>query len=247
MKAMIFAAGLGTRLKPITDTIPKALVTIQSVTMLEIAIRKLINAGVDSLIINIHYRGEQIKDFLKANRNFGINIQLSDESDLLLDTGGGLEKAKHFFDKNESFFLYNVDILTETNMKKMWNVHQSGNNLATLLLNERTSDRNFLFDDNQILCGWTSHSKKQTIVSSGIPKVLYHKAFCGIHVVSPLFFNFLEDFKMKQVFSIVDVYLKIAETQTIKGYIDNESYWNDVGKPENLNDAQKYFSEKLWN
>ena len=147
MKAMIFAAGKGTRLQPLTNSTPKALIKICGVPLLEIVIKKLINSGINEIIINIHYLADQIIEFLKINNNFGIDIIVSDETDSLLDTGGGLKKASIFFDKNNPFIVHNVDVLSNVNIEEMLNFHIANKALATLAVRKRTSSRYFLFNN----------------------------------------------------------------------------------------------------
>src|ERR1035437_430043 len=154
MKAMIFAAGLGTRLKPITDNLPKALVPITGKPLLEHTILKLKSAGFDEIIVNIHHFPDQIIDFLKVNNNFGIRIEVSDERDQLLDTGGGIRKAKQFFDNGEPFLVHNVDILSNVDLAELYNQHLRTNSLATLVVSQRDTFRYLLFDNNLRLNGW---------------------------------------------------------------------------------------------
>ena len=155
MKAMIFAAGLGSRLKPLTDTMPKALVPIAGRPMLEHVILKLKAAGFTEIVINIHHFGEQILDFLKANENFGLIIHISDERDLLLDTGGGVKKARSFFENSdEPFLIHNVDILSDVNLKDLYDYHLQSGAVATLLASQRKTSRYLLFDAGKRLCGW---------------------------------------------------------------------------------------------
>ena len=160
---MIFAAGLGTRLKPLTDRIPKALVPVNGIPMLQHVILKLKQAGFTEIVINIHHFGEQIIDFLQAHQNFGITIHISDEREELLDTGGGIKKAIPFFSGNEPFLVHNVDILSDTDLKALYDYHQQSTNDATLLVSQRETSRYLLFDkDNARLCGWINKQTLQT-------------------------------------------------------------------------------------
>ena len=232
MKAMIFAAGLDTRLKPLTDSVPKALVIIKNKTLLEHAIQKLRTAGVTEIIVNVHHLSDQIITFLEQN-DFGINISISDETDLLRDTGGGLKKVQHFFD-DQAFILYNVDILTDINLKGVYQKHLQNNPLATLVVRKRETSRYLLFDDNYRLCGWENvKTKKQKIALDHTP--LNQFAFSGIHIVSPEIFKLMPE---KDVFSIIDLYLGIAGKYEIKAHVDQSDFWIDLGKYEqykNLN------------
>ena len=162
MKAMIFAAGLGSRLKPLTDTMPKALVPIAGHPMLEHVILKLKAAGFTEIVINIHHFGEQILDFLEANENFGLIIHISDERDLLLDTGGGIKKARSFFENSdEPFLIHNVDILSDVNLKELYDYHLRSGAVATLLASQRKTSRYLLFDTDKRLCGWINKDTEQ--------------------------------------------------------------------------------------
>lgn len=157
MKAMIFAAGTGSRLKPLTDHTPKALIPIGGKPMLEHVILKLKSSGFDQIVINIHHLGNQIVDFLEANNNFGVRIEISDESDYLLDTGGGIKKATSLLCGNEPFLIHNVDILSNVDLKKLYDTHVQTNPLATLLVSQRNTSRYLLFNKENRLCGWRNH------------------------------------------------------------------------------------------
>ena len=157
MKAMIFAAGTGSRLKRLTAHTPKALIPIGGKPMLEHVILKLKSSGFDQIVINIHHLGNQIVDFLEANNNFGVRIEISDESDYLLDTGGGIKKATSLLCGNEPFLIHNVDILSNVDLKKLYDTHVQTNPLATLLVSQRNTSRYLLFNKENRLCGWRNH------------------------------------------------------------------------------------------
>jgi len=234
MKAMIFAARLGTRLRPLTDERPKALVEINGVPLLEIAIRRLQEAGVQEMVINIHHFGEQIEAFLHRNTFPGLRIALSDERDLLLDTGGALKKAAWFFDDGKPFLVYNADILTTLDLKALYAAQFASGAIATLAVRERSSSRAFLFDAEGRLSGWrNSATGAERICRQASP--LQALAFSGIHVIDPRLFGYLPD---KEVFSIVDVYLDVASAEPILAYRHEADLWLDVGKPEQLAQAQ---------
>ena len=239
MKAMIFAAGLGTRLKPLTDSIPKALVPIAGKPLLEHVILKLKTAGFDEIIVNVHHFPDQIIDFLKANNNFDIRIEVSDERDQLLDTGGGIRKAKHFFDDGQPFLVHNVDILSDIDLTELFQQHLVTDSLATLVVSRRDTFRYLLFNDDQRLCGWinektgeTKHIRFDDI--SGFNKL----AFAGIQVLSPRVFELMETFDAK--FPIMDFYLSNAQTQVIKGFIPTDLHMLDVGKLNVLDEAERF-------
>lgn len=243
MKAMIYAAGLGTRLKPLTDTKPKALVEIHNTPLLEIAIRKLIKFGFDEIIINIHHHAEQIKDFIKKNNSFGIRIEFSDESGLLLDTGGGLKKAFWFFDDFKPFLVYNVDILTDLDLKRIYNFHISKDTLVTLAVRKRTTSRYLLFDDNAQLCGWENTKLNIKKIIAIKATELNPFAFSGIHVINPSLFMLMTE---EGYFSIIDVYLRLARKQRILAYNHDNTFWMDLGRKENLEEAEKLTDERLF-
>ena len=235
MKAMIFAAGLGTRLRPFTNDRPKALVEVNGVPLLEIAIQRLKAAGVEEIIINVHHFASQIEAFLQENRSFGIRIELSDEREQLLDTGGGLKKAAWFFDDGRPFFAYNADILTTLDLKTMYAAHRVSDALATLAVQSRESTRAFLFDDAGRLSGWRNVARQaERIVRPAV--ALHPMAFSGIHVISPGLFRYMPD---ETVFSIVDVYLDVASREPVMAYPHDHDLWIDVGKPGALAEAQK--------
>ena len=236
MKAMILAAGYGTRLKPLTDKIPKALIEVDQTPLLELVIKKLIATGVTEIIINIHHFAEQIKLFIKEKKYFGVHIEFSQESEIL-GTGGGLKKAAHFFDDNTSFFLYNVDILSTIDLSEMYQYHIKKNSFATLALKQRETKRYFVIDDNNFICGHENTSKKiRRMKRKPIGKVRL-MPFCGIHVISPKIFEYLNQAGQ---FSIVDVYLDLIEKGLpVVGYQSDQFYWKDIGKIEALDQVKK--------
>jgi len=236
---MIFAAGLGTRLKPLTDNLPKALIPIAGKPLLEHVILKLKASGFDEIIVNVHHFPDQIIDFLKANDNFGIRIEVSDERDLLLDTGGGIRKAAWFFDDGNPFLVHNVDILSNVDLKALYNQHLRTNSLATLVVSQRDTFRYLLFDDNLRLNGWINE-KTGEAKPLNLKKIeLYNKlAFAGIQVLSPSVFELMEPLELK--FPIMDFYLSNAKTQTISGFVPENFKMMDVGKLDVLDEAEKF-------
>lgn len=233
MKAMILAAGLGTRLKPLTDSIPKALIKIKGKTLLEIALNNLIKSGFNNIIINVHHHSGQIIQFLNKNK-FNADITISDETDKLLDTGGGLKKAKLFFDDNSPFLVYNVDIISNLDLKKLYTFHTETSAIATLVVRKRESGRYLLFNSKNILCGWRNAKSGETkLIRSD--KLQYEFAFSGIQVLDPEILSLMPD---DNVFSLIDLYLNVGSKHNISAFIDDESYWLDVGIPENLKAAE---------
>jgi NDP-sugar pyrophosphorylase family protein len=235
MKAMILAAGLGTRLRPLTDHIPKALIKIGGTPLLEFAIKKLYHFGFEDIIINVHHYPDMIINFLESNNNFGANISISDERDMLLDTGGGLKKASPFFTESEPFLIYNSDIITDLNLMELYNYHLKQNAICTLAVRERETSRYFIFDENNALCGWwnkTTGEKKSVRWSDSGFKAM---AFSGIQIIDPVALNLFPD---KNVFSLVEYYLLIAHNHKVESFDHTQTRWVDIGKPETLKQMQ---------
>jgi NDP-sugar pyrophosphorylase family protein len=240
MKAMILAAGLGTRLRPLTNDRPKALVTIAGRTLLEITLSRLRFFGVSDVIVNVHHHAEMIVDYLKAHDNFGMRIELSRE-EKLLDTGGGLKNAAHFFSDSlhEPFILHNVDVLSSIDLEYMVSFHSKQRALATLAVQQRESSRQLLFDEVGQLCG----RRIVRAAKAEVPETEWARpaaqaqplAFSGIHVLSPLIFTKMEE---QGAFSIIDAYLHLAsQGEKIVAFRADGYYWRDLGRPENLIEA----------
>lgn len=242
MKAMIFAAGLGTRLKPFTDHMPKALVPVAGKPMLEHVINKLKSAGVDEIVINVHHFAQQIIDFLKEKDNFGIKIWISDETEELLETGGGIKKAAPFF--NEPFLVHNADILSNVDLKSMYDYHLTNGNDATLLVSSRKTVRYLLLDDTNRLRGWVNKETLQTKPEGFIyqPEVQKEYAFGGIHIISPTLFKYMGN-QWTGKFSIMDFYLQTCKEAQLGGYIKEDLQLIDIGKPEMLAKAEEFIHQ----
>jgi NDP-sugar pyrophosphorylase family protein len=237
MKAMILAAGLGTRLRPLTDDRPKALVTVAGRTLLEIALARLRSFGVTDVIVNAHHHAQMIVEYLKAHDNFGMRIEVSREAELL-DTGGGLKNAAHFFSDSlqEPFILHNVDVLSSIDLGQMVRFHTEQHAPVTLAVQQRESSRQLLFDEAGQLCGRRvmrgpkAESEPDQLVRPAAQ--LQPLAFSGIHVLSPQIFAKMEE---QGAFSIIDAYLHLAsQGEKIVAFRADESYWRDLGRPENL-------------
>jgi NDP-sugar pyrophosphorylase family protein len=246
MKAMIFAAGLGTRLRPLTNDRPKALVEVGGVAMLERVINRLKLHGITEIVINIHHFGEKIIEFIKENNNFGITIHISDERDLLLDTGGGILKAQQWLDGNEPIIIHNADILTDFDLHKMVEQHINSNADATLLVADRKTARYFYIGENNRLNGWTNIStgevKPADYIALNTDKL---RAFGGVHIVSPSIFSELQNYSTEPKFSITPFYIDRCKDLKIMGYTPNEKYqWHDIGKIESIAIAEQEFIEK---
>jgi len=235
MQAMIFAAGLGTRLKPLTDHLPKALVPVNGKPLLQWNIEKLKAAGFTKIVVNVHHFPTLIRDFLESNKNFGIDILLSDEQDELLDTGGGLFKASGFFSSKKPVLAHNVDVISTLDFRDLMRYHSEHTALATLAVRQRNTQRYLLFDSSMRLKGWTNTSTNE-ILNIGDQTVEAYRllAFSGIQVISPEIFR--KETRQGK-FSIIDTYLKLARENTIIGYVDNSSFWMDLGRKEQLAEA----------
>ena len=234
---MLFAAGLGTRLKPFTDNHPKALATVNGKTLLEHNIRYLQRYGIYEVVINVHHFADQIEKILKDNNNFGSVVSISDERDMLLDTGGGIKKASSFFEWARPVVVMNVDVLTNLNLKNLIEAHQSNDVIATLAVMKRNSSRQLLYDEHMLLCGWANNQTgAQRIAREAI--WLQPFAFSGIQVISPAIIN--APFNGK--FSIIEVYLHYAKEHLIKGYDHTGDIFIDVGKPESIIEAEQIFT-----
>ena len=243
MKAMIFAAGMGTRLKPMTDNTPKALIPINGRPMLEHVILKLKDAGFHQIVINVHHLGDQIIDFLATNNNFGVQIHISDERDRLLDTGGGIRKARRFFENSdEPFLVHNVDILSDMNLKELYDFHLRNGSVATLLASRRKTSRYLLFNTERKLRGWINKDTGQ-VKPEGFhyDESLYREyAFSGIHVFSPAVFRLMEAPRWEGKFSIMDFYLATCGQTDYSGYLAEKLELIDIGKPETLARAEEF-------
>lgn len=242
MKAMIFAAGLGTRLKPLTDTMPKALVPVAGKPMLEHVINKLKTEGFNEIVINVHHFAQQIIDFLKANDNFGIKIHISDETEALLDTGGGIKKAASYFD--EPFLVHNADILSNVNLKALYDFHISSGDDATLLVSHRKTSRYLLFDQTDHLCGWINKDTLQTKPEGFIyqPEIQKEYAFGGIHVISPTLFEYMGN-NWNGKFSIMDFYLQTCKEAHWGSYAKEDLQLIDIGKLDTLAKAEDFIRQ----
>lgn len=234
MKAMIFAAGLGTRLRPLTNDRPKALVEVKGTPLLEITIKRLIHFGVKEIIINVHHFAEKIQQFLADNKNFGIRIETSFEKEMPLETGGGLKKAAWFFDDGKPFIICNADILSNIDLLKMYETHCETAALATYAIQKRDTSRYMLHNTEGVMCGWMN-TKTKTIKMSRFASELGMYSFSCFHIVNPEIFQTTpkDDF-----FTIIDWYLNIGNRYTIMGYRHDADIWCDIGKPETLKEAE---------
>lgn len=237
MKALIFAAGKGTRLKPFTNHHPKALAKVNGIPLLERNIKYLQGFGINNFVINIHHFGCQIREFLAVNNHFGANIEISDESAELLETGGGLMFARKFLEDGEDFLIMNADILTDLNIAELIKFHKVRGELATLAVSERSSSRKLLFDERLLLKGWKNLQTGEVRLAEVLGSSCNEWAFSGIHVINPKIFNKI---RRNGKFSIIDEYLDLMNSENILGYT-HQANLVDVGKPESIAEAEKIF------
>lgn len=238
MRAMLFAAGLGTRLRPLTDRRPKALVEVAGRPLLEWALLKLKASGVEQVVVNVHHFSGMIREFLRSEKNFGMEVFISDESDLLLDTGGGLKKAQAFFEKTDQpFIAMNVDVLSTIDLPSLYDSHHKSGAMATLAVRKRESSRYLLFDEAMNLQGWQNvRTGEQKFCGAELQlSQLTPLAFSGIHIISPALFSFMPS--AQQPFSIIDTYLEAGSKAVIKGFRHDADFWLDVGKPGAVEEA----------
>lgn len=246
MKAMVLAAGLGTRLRPLTDSRPKALVEVGGRTLLEITLARLRKFGVSEVIVNVHHFSQLVIDYLKANDNFGMRLEVSREDDLLLDTGGGLKTAGWFFLEDSSagddvFILHNVDVITNIDLSRMVEFHRERKPVATLAVQKRESSRQLLFDDGMLLRGRRIQGRSDELACASA--TVHPLAFSGIHVISTQLLRMITE---QGVFSIIDVYLRLAAAgESILGFSADGYYWRDVGRLEELRQANDDAAAKL--
>lgn len=234
-RALLFAAGLGTRLKPFTDNHPKALAVVNGKTLLERNIEYLKSYGISEFVINVHHFADQIFDFLEKKKNFGVNIQISDESDEVLETGGGLVKAKDLLG-NQPFLVMNVDILTDLDINQLIDFHFKHRPLVTLAVSNRKSSRKLLFENDMWLKGWKNLSTAEEILESN--QELKELAFSGIHIIEPELFDLLPS---GGKFSIMTSYMELMKSEIIMGFDHSGGKLVDVGRPESVKEAEWTF------
>ena len=261
---MIFAAGLGTRLKPLTDTMPKALVRVGGEPLIKRVIMNLAAAGVDRIVVNVHHFAEQIIDYLKDNDNFGLDIRISDETAGLLETGGGIKKATPLFDPAAPILIHNVDILSNVNLSEFYQIasrseeSEGGSEKrrvkseesnccgavdAVLLVSWRKTKRYLLFNDDMKLVGWTNieTGEVRSPYPELNPKECRMYAFAGIHALSPRLLKMMDEFPDR--FGIIDFYLKACASHNIKGYVKDDLKLMDIGKLDTLAQAEEFLKE----
>ncbi len=237
MQAMIFAAGLGTRLAPLTDNKPKALVNFLGKTMIENAAAKLVAEGCNRLIINVHHFADKMCEFIKTH-DFNAEVLISDESDFLLDTGGGILKAQELLKNEENTILYNVDIASNIDINALYDFHKKNSCIATLAVKDRQSTRKLIFNDDNQLCGWKNYTSGEEKISRSFDsKLAKEYAFSGVSVISREIFSKITE---QGKFSITNLFLRLAATERICGFLHSE-FWADLGTKEKLEKAEKEF------
>jgi NDP-sugar pyrophosphorylase family protein len=240
MKAMIFAAGLGKRLGKITENVPKALVDINGKTALHLAAEKCSGYGFNEIIINVHHFADKVEREVQQLNMKGFNISVSDEREMLLETGGGLYKARRFFD-DAPFLIYNVDIISDLNLSSLYNCHIEKKGLATLAVRKRAGSRFYLIDNSGLIRGWRNNSTGEEILCGTKSEDLFEIAFSGMHIVEPEIFNYM----CNGVYTMTNLYLKLAAEHKIYTFRDDEGYWGDIGTPESLEYIRKLLGTKL--
>ncbi len=239
MEGMILAAGLGTRLRPLTDDIPKALVEVGGRPMLEHVARRLIAAGVDRLIINVHHHADQIVRFLKEVNQFGVDVRVSIEPDRALETGGGLKHAAELFEREGAFFLHNADVYTDLDLEALYAAHHQSDALATLAVKDPEASRFLVFDAIGELCGYGDREGTEHVVRKAAGPT-ERRAFCGVHVLSPRIFDVMRE---TGAFSIINTYLRLSQAgERIRPHAVGDVTWIDVGRPDRLEAARALFT-----
>ncbi len=235
---MIYTGGLESSIQPQPGEKPRALLEVNGEPLLSILIKRLAESGFNEIIINVHHFSARITDFLKSNDFSGIRVEVSDETDLILDSGGGLRKVSWFFDDGMPFLLYNLEILSDIDLQKLYRDHCSSGALATLVVRRRESERFILFDEEMRMCGWVNKLTGESVMAGSYDGNKHAYAFSRIQIVSPRLFNLITE---RGAFSIVELYLRIASRHNIRGYPDSESIWMDLAKKDGMLEAEKLF------
>lgn len=238
MKAMIMAAGKGTRLGKITETIPKVLVDINGKSLLQRAVETCVRHGFDDIIINVHYMADMVEEEIRRLNRSGFRITVSDERDMLLENGGGLFKARDFFD-NDPFLLYNADIVTDLNLTALCQFHKKNNGLVTLAVRNREGNRFLLVNSEGVLRGWCNRATGEKIIPGNDNEKLSEIAFSSMQIIDPEIFNYMRD----GIYTIVNLYLELVASHKIVTYRCDDGYWFNVGTPENLENVRKFLKK----
>jgi NDP-sugar pyrophosphorylase family protein len=236
MKAMILAAGLGTRLRPLTNDLPKALVPFKGVPLVERIIRNLAYAGIDHIIVNVHHHAERVIDFIRHLDVPGTSLYISDEREMLMDTGGALLKAREFFTGEEDFLVHNVDVITNLDISALILAHRGGDSMATIAVKKRPTSRSLLFDNEGYLSGWRQNETGEVRIVRKKAGALEDYGNSCVQVISREFFSHYPD---TRVLNLTEMYLDLAVKYLIQPFIHNEDYWYDLGRYENYLNADK--------
>lgn len=236
---MLFAAGLGTRLKPLTNEKPKALIEVNGMTMLYLALRKLENAGISKTVVNVHHFSDLVKKEIRRYQSDQMQVVVSDESDQLLDTGGGLLKARPLFDLESPVLLYNVDIVTTASLKNFIEFHHSHKGIVSLMVKQRPTSRHLLFNEDMELAGWENLNTGEKIITKET-STLRAFGFQGIHIVEPRIFDLITE---SGKFPIMELYLRLARTHTFMGYQSQNDLWFDIGTTQKLETTRKTINQ----
>lgn len=235
MKAMIMSAGKGTRLGKITETIPKVLLDINGKSLLRRAVEKCVSHGFDDIILNVHHFADMVEEEIERLKKLGFKITVSDERHELLDTGGGLFRARDFFD-TEPFLVYNADIITDFDLSELIDYHRKKGGLATLAVRHRPGNRYFLVDQEGLLCGWCNNLTGERIIVRGNDAYLSEIAFSSMHIIDPGIFNYMTE----GVYSMTPLYMKMASSHNIYTLLSDTGYWFNTGTPEILDEVRKF-------
>jgi len=236
MKAMILAAGLGKRLQPLTDKQPKALVPFKGIPMLERVIRNLAAAGIDQIVVNVHHFSAEVIRFIDQMNIPGIRIFISDESEQLMDTGGGLLQARQYFQDEKDFLVHNVDIVSNLDLSSLIEAHRNGNAIVTMAVKKRPTSRSLIFNTDGCLCGWRHNESGEEKFLKNVTPALEDFGNSCVQVINGKFFEY---FPETQAANLTNMYLGIAEKQCIRPFIHNDDYWYDLGRYENYLKADK--------
>lgn len=234
MRALVLAAGLGTRLLPLTNDKPKALVEVAGKPLIAHVLERLWGSGIRFVVVNIHHFANRLQEYLDDYKLPGLEVHLSDEKGHLLDTGGAIMHARHLLDDGSPFLVHNVDIITNINLQKMISVHADGGHFATLAVRDRSTSRSLLVDGNDFLCGWRNNETGETRIC--YEAAYSDLAFSGVHILSSKVFETMKQGR----FSIIDYYLESASRgEKIHCHRHDEDYWLDLGRIEQLAEAEK--------
>lgn len=237
MKAMIMAAGKGTRLGKITESVPKVLVDINGKSLLQMAVETCTRYGFSDIIINVHYLADMVEEEIKRLSRSGFRISVSDERDVLLENGGGLFKARDFFDRNP-FLVYNADIVSDLNLSSLYRYHKKNKGLATLAVRNRLGNRYLLVNSEGVLKGWCNKATGEKIITGDVTEDLSEIGFSSIQVIDPEIFKYMKD----GIYTVVSLYLQLAASHRIVTYRCDEGYWFNVGTPESLENVREFLS-----